>query len=147
MKLGFLLPPMPSPIYGRAPQQVCSSESSGFSLTLKKCENIVLSDWSLNVSDQGSVVVTDESDLNLCNTSSGAYKTNAPSQNMNKDDSFLHTQTLPSLWRVNLHAVLKPCSQESVSLLEKRLTGFANDFIDSSVNDFGRVHVLKLFLE
>ena len=49
-----------------------SSESSGFSLTLKQSEDVTLSHGSLHVSDQRSVDSADEADFNLCNTSSGA---------------------------------------------------------------------------
>lgn len=52
-----------------------SSESSGFSLTLKQSKDVTLPDWSLDVSDQGSVDGADEADFNLCNTSSGAWTT------------------------------------------------------------------------
>ena len=47
-----------------------SSESSSLSLTLKKGEDISFLDWSLHISHQVSVIVPDEPDLNLCNTSS-----------------------------------------------------------------------------
>lgn len=57
-----------------------SAESPGFSLGLKQGEDVVLPDWSLHVSNEGSVLHTDEGDLNLCNTSSGAYRLHKTSQ-------------------------------------------------------------------
>lgn len=59
-------------LYERVSLQGCSSESSGFSLWLKKSEDVILSNWSFHVSDKGSLVVSHESNFNLCNTSSGA---------------------------------------------------------------------------
>lgn len=50
----------------------CSPESSGLSLRLEQGEDVSLSDGSLDVSHQSSVVGADEVDFNLCNTSSGA---------------------------------------------------------------------------
>ena len=47
-----------------------SSESSSFSLTLKKCQDVAFLDRSLYIPHQISVVVPDEPDFNLCNTSS-----------------------------------------------------------------------------
>ena len=49
-----------------------SSESSGFSLGLKKSKDVALSDWSLNVSHKLSSGVVEELNLDLGDTTSGA---------------------------------------------------------------------------
>ena len=47
-----------------------SAESPSLTFTLEKGENVVLSDWTLDVSDQGSFHVAHEGNLNLRNTTS-----------------------------------------------------------------------------
>ena len=49
---------------------LCSAESSGFTFGFEKSEDVTLSDWTFDVSDECSAVCTNEGDLNLCNTSS-----------------------------------------------------------------------------
>ena len=77
--------------------QVCSSESSGFTFGFEQSEDVALSNWAFHISDESSVLNTEEANLNLCNTSSGACIMSAGGS----------------------------------------LTGFANDFFDGGVNDFG----------
>ena len=50
-----------------------SSESSGFSLGLKQSKDVALSDWSLNVSHKLSSCVVQELNLDLGNTTTGAF--------------------------------------------------------------------------
>ena len=52
---------------------MCSSESSGFSLGFEESKDVSLSNWTLHVSNNSSVVVVQELALDLSNTTSGSY--------------------------------------------------------------------------
>jgi len=53
-----------------------SSQSSGFSFRFQEGENIALSAWPFNISDELSAFFTNESNSDLSNTTSGASFTN-----------------------------------------------------------------------
>ena len=59
-----------SPTRGRTG---CSTETSGFSLALEEGEVVTLSDGSLDVSNESSVLSANEFDLDLSDTSTRAY--------------------------------------------------------------------------
>jgi hypothetical protein len=60
-----------SPTRGRTG---CSTETSGFSLALEEGEVVTLSDGSLDVSNESSVLSANEFDLDLSDTTTRAYE-------------------------------------------------------------------------
>lgn len=53
---------------------LCSSKSSGFTLRLEQSKDVALLDWSLDVSDESSLLAANEFDLDLGDTTTGAYR-------------------------------------------------------------------------
>ncbi len=51
---------------------ICLAQSSGLTLGLHEAQDVVLSDWALDVSDNGSGGVLNELDSDLGDTTSGA---------------------------------------------------------------------------
>ena len=97
-----------------------SAESSGFTFTFEKSENVTFSHGAFDVSDKSSVDSSLELNLNLRNTSSWAYS---------KHERHQIGEYEALIWITSDGKVMM------------RLTGFADDFFDDSVYDFTRVHI------
>ena len=53
-----------------------SSESSGLSFRLKESQDVTSSDWALHIPDQGTLVLANEGNLNLSDSTTGTGLSN-----------------------------------------------------------------------